>query len=203
MRHIISTPTLVATLAVALVVGASPAAAAIPTGVPVGTQCASVPYGWAGMAALAPGQSFSTGVVVPVEVGVQLAVEAFDVSTVDPAPNAVAVWIGQGAVADGVAVAGGEIAVTNASASAITLTRVELSLARCYQVASSPAPDAQVPAPAPTTVAPVLTAPIGIALPATGRSSGSVLLLAVIVTVVGAALTFAARRRTTALAHDR
>lgn len=206
MRHIIARVAMGAAVAVAFPVGASSVAAA---GVPVGTQCATVPYGWAGSTTLSPGESFSTGVVVPSEVGVQLAVAAHDVSTVNPAPGAVAIWIGGGAVADGLPVSGGEIAVTNRGSSDVMLTRVELSLARCYQVASAgpvavaPVVEADptaVPAPvaAPTTLAPVLAAPTGVALPATGRSSDSVLLLGVTSTLLGGALVVVARRRTTA-----
>ena len=200
-----------AAVVAAIAVGASPVAAGsvLVGSVPVSTQCATVPYGWAGSTTLSPGESFSTGVVVPSEVGVQLAVAAHDVSTVEPAPGAVAIWIGGGAVADGLPVSGGEIAVINGGSSKVMLTRVELSLARCYQVSSAgpvavaPVVEADpttVPAPvaAPSTVAPVLAAPTGVALPATGRSSDSVLLLGVTSTLLGGALVVAARRRTTA-----
>lgn len=209
MRCTVATLAIGTLAAVTLAAGSQPVAA----GASIATECATVPYGWAGSASLAPGQSFATGVVVPSEVGVQLAVAAFDVSTVDPAPDAVAIWIGQGAVADGVPVAGGEIAVTNDSTSSVMLTRVELSLDRCYQVASegpvaaAPIDASAVPAPvqaaAPSTVAPVLTAPTGIDLPATGSAPGSVLVLAALSTLLGAMLTVAARRRATALVHDR
>ena len=170
MRHIISILALGATVTAALAFGTSPVTAA---SVPVGTQCARVPYGWAGSTSLSPGQSFSTGVVVPSEAGVQLVLAAHDVSTVDPAPDSVVIWIGGGTVADGLSVAGGEIAVLNGGSRDVTLTRVELSLDRCYQVASAgpvvATPDAKAdlvavnaPIAASTTVAAVPVAPTGV-----------------------------------------
>ena len=89
MRQMISSVAIGATLSLGLALGqAAAASAAIGHLSGEATQCTSVPYGWAGTTTIAPGQSFSTGLVVPSEPGVQLAVVAFDVSTVDPAPGA-------------------------------------------------------------------------------------------------------------------
>ncbi|MCU1391856.1 MAG: hypothetical protein JWM34_284 [Ilumatobacteraceae bacterium] len=160
------------------------------------TVCAPVPYSWAGTTTLAPGASFSTGMTVPTEVGVQLAVGAFDVSTVDPAPGAIALSIGGGPVSNGAPVSGGEIAATNASASPVVVTRVELSLDRCYQVDSAaPAPTTDAAAVPSPTMPPV---PPG-GLPATGQASEHVFGLAMILSGLGLGLLLLGRRRSAQL----
>ena len=201
MRQMISSVAIGATLSLGLALGqAAAASAAIGHLSGEATQCTSVPYGWAGTTTIAPGQSFSTGMVVPSEPGVQLAVVAFDVSTVDPAPGAVAINIGGSAVADGVAIAGGVIAATNNGSNPVMLTRVELNLNRCYQVDSA--------GPAPATVAPAATLPASApsmpavpsgGLPETGQASMRLLGLAMSFTLLGAGLTLLARRRVTRL----
>jgi LPXTG-motif cell wall-anchored protein len=196
MRRTISIVAIGAACALALTVG--PAAASATGPAPRATECATVPYGWAGTATVDPGQSLATGMVVPSEPGVQLAVAAFDISTIDPAPGALAVRIGASPVADGASVDGGEIAVTNASSAAVVVTRVELSLDRCFQVESAaPAVGA---APASPEVVPEV--PEG-GLPETGQASMRVLGLAIVLTSAGAGLTLLGRRRLTAAVRAR
>ncbi|MCU1399537.1 MAG: hypothetical protein JWN62_2646 [Acidimicrobiales bacterium] len=197
MRQMISAAAIGAVVSVACIAG--PAAAAGPRPAEA-TQCTNVPYSWAGAATIAPGQSFSTGVVVPSEPGVQLAVVAFDVSTMDPAPGAVSISIGGSSVSNGASVPGGEIAATNSSAASVALTRIELSIDRCYQV------DSAVPvvpaAPAAETLPAMPAVPEG-GLPETGQASSDLVALAVLLIVVGGGLQVAGRGRVTARVRGR
>jgi hypothetical protein len=145
--------------------------------------CTAVVHSWAGRATVGPGESFHTGTMVPAQTGVQLAVEASDVSTDVPAPGALSLWIGDTRVADGAAVVGGEIAVTNIGSDVVVVTRVEISVDECVQVEVAP------PLP------PVLGVPSArVDLPATGTLPSTPLAVAVLATCVGAALMLLRRR---------
>ncbi|MCU1391994.1 MAG: hypothetical protein JWM34_422 [Ilumatobacteraceae bacterium] len=192
MRQMISAAAIGAVMSLACIAGPAAAAGQHPA---EATQCTNVPYSWAGTTTIGPGQSYSTGVVVPSEVGVQLAVVAFDVSTVDPAPGAVSISIGGSSVSNGAAVPGGEIAATNAGGTAVTLTRVELSIDRCYQVDSA-GPVAPA-APAAETLPVMPAVPEG-GLPETGQATLGLVAMAVLLIVVGGGLQAAGRRRVTA-----
>ena len=146
--------------------------------------CTAVVHSWAGRATVGPGESFRTGTMVPARTGVQLAVEASDVSTDVPAPGALSLWIGDIRVADGAAVVGGEIAVTNNGADPVVVTRVEIRVDECIQVEVAP------PLPPPALGVPAAT----IDLPATGTATSLPLAVAVLATVLGAAVMLVRRR---------
>lgn len=153
------------------------------------TLCAPVNYNWAGQATVDPGLSFHTGSLVPAEVGTQMSVKAFDVSTNDPAVGVLSLWIGDTPVSAGAAVLGGEIVVANRGVVDVVVTRVEISVDRCIQVESA----APVP---PSAAAPVLGVPTNpVDLPATGRASSDLLGVGLASTLAGAALLGLRRRR--------
>jgi LPXTG-motif cell wall-anchored protein len=149
-----------------------------------GRLCTADVHSWSGRVALEPGASLHTGEIVRAQSGVQLEIDAADVSTDAPAPGQLALWIGDSAVAAGATVVGGEITATNTGAEAVTLTRVEISIAECVQVEVAPQPpveEANVPdlPPGPPTDLPATGAPaspfaVGAALVLTGF--GAVLL---------------------------
>lgn len=197
MRQMISAAAIGAMVSIACVAGPPAAAGRHPA---EATQCTNVPYGWAGSSTLQPGQSLSTGVMVPSEAGVQLAVVVYDVSTIDPAPGGVSVSVGGSSVSNGATVPGGEIAATNVSGSPVAVTRLELSIDRCYQVDSA-APVAPA-APAAETLPVMPAVPEG-GLPETGQASVVLVALAALLIAVGGGLQLAGRRRVTVRVRGR
>jgi LPXTG-motif cell wall-anchored protein len=201
MRRVAVWVAMVLTGALVVAVGSAGAAAAD------GTTCTPVIYSWSGRTSVDPGQSFHTGALVPAQVGMQLAVNVFDVSTDDPAPGAISLWIGDTAVANGTAIVGGEIGLTNQGTVTVVVTRVEISVDQCVQVAASPpvagATDPAVTVPAvtvpgvtvPGVTVPAVTVPASVELPATGRSSAGMLAAAALATGLGVALLWFRRRQ--------
>lgn len=147
------------------------AAVVLPLAVPgvahaaVGRSCTNEQYEWRGKFQLAAGQTFFTGVQVPIVVGTEVVLLGSS-SSADPfATSIVNVLVGGQAALEEAVVVGGELAAMNLGFAPFELTTVGVAVRRCSQVAQLrvvSGPDLTVELPAtgpnmPITVAATLT----------------------------------------------
>ena len=148
--------------------------------------CHRLPSSWSGNISLEPGASYSTGVAVEPQPGIQAVVDSVAVSTGEGSPTALTVRIGGVAATSGAIVLGGDVAVTNGGTSAVSLTSVDLIVSHCHLVATTEA----------LSVGSFgLSGRLGEVLPATGANNGELALIAFGLVSVGAGLVAVGRRR--------
>jgi len=148
--------------------------------------CHKLPSSWSGNVSLEPGASYSTGVSVEQQEGIQSVVDSVAVSTGEGLPTGVSVRVGGASATAGAIVLGGDVAVSNGGTSTVSLTSVDLVVSHCHLVASTEA---------------VSVGSFGLSgrpsalLPATGASSGELALIAFGLVSIGAGLVAVGRRR--------
>ena len=148
--------------------------------------CHRLPSSWSGNISLEPGASYSTGVAVEPQPGIQAVVDSVAVSTGEGSPTAISVRIGGVAATSGAIVLGGDVAVTNGGTNAVSLTSVDLVVSHCHLVATTEA----------LSVGSFgLSGRLGELLPATGANNGELALIAFGLVSVGAGLVAVGRRR--------
>ena len=159
---------------------------AAPGDTAVTAVCHRLPSSWSGNVTLEPGASYSTGVAVERQDGIQAVVDSVAVSTGEGSPTAISVRIGGVAATPGAIVLGGDVAVINGGTSAVSLTSVDLVVSHCHLVAITEA----------IAVGSFgLSGPSVESLPATGANAGELALVAFGLVSVGAGLVAVGRRR--------
>lgn len=153
--------------------------------------CHSEPHSWSGNVALAPGESFATGVVIAQAPGVQSLVSYLAVSTGEGLAALMAVRVGDAPASNGAPVDGGTITVSNGGANAVHLTSVDLMVTVCHDVAVSDAPVL------PTLAIRSSPASVGYIplLPETGAASRGIAAGGLLLVGLGVGLVALARRR--------
>lgn len=148
--------------------------------------CHRLPSSWSGNISLEPAASYSSGVAVEHQDGVQAVVESVAVSTGDGATAGISVRVGGVAATSGAIVLGGDVSVTNRGTSAVSLTSVDLVVSYCHLMATAEA----------LSVGSFgSSGRLGELLPATGANSGELALFAFGLVSVGAGLVAVGRRR--------
>jgi LPXTG-motif cell wall-anchored protein len=191
MKQLVSKMTVGAVVLVGLHSGGLHRAAATDYGSDAGKVCHSLTSSWSGNVALVPGESFSTGVTVEHQLGIQSVVTSAAVSTGEGSSAATLVQIGSDVASNGAVVDGGVISISNSGTTVLHITSVDVVVTHCHVVAVSDAPSLLTPASRP----PEVRASDSPLLPETGAATPGVAAAGAVLVGAGAGLVAIGRRR--------
>lgn len=191
MKQLVSKMTVGAVVLVGLHSGGLHRVAATDYGSDASKVCHSLTSSWSGNVALGANESFSTGVTVERQIGVQSVVSSTAVSTGEGSSTAAVVQIGGAAATNGAVVDGGVISISNSGTTLMHVTSVDVQVNQCHQVAIADAPALLALAPRPVAV----KASEGPLLPATGAATPGLVGVGAVLVGSGAGLVALGRRR--------